>query len=154
MERKNPRTAMPPRAKRQGKRDSDSTTKLESIGGNASQIVRDAASLLDEELAAGIVAAKQMQERFRKERKVSSDDFKGALQKFQDDVNQVITMLDDQFGQMQSGKNAQIFKGLVSNAHDLLNLAVEFANTGADLANQIIEKSPIRKEERRAQRKR
>ena len=154
MKSKNPRTTVPRRAKRRGRSNSDSSTKLGSIGENTSQIVRDAASLLDEELTAGIVAARQVQQRFRKERKISSDDFKGALQKFQTDANQVITMLDDQFEQMQSGKNAQLFKSLVSNAHDLLNLAVEFVNTGTDLANQLIQKSPLRKEERRDRRKR
>lgn len=42
------------------------------------RIVQDAAALLDEELAAGIVAAKQVQKRFRKERRIDPQDFGAA----------------------------------------------------------------------------
>jgi hypothetical protein len=135
-------------------KSSSSSAKLDSISTSASQIVRDAASLLDEELAAGILTARQMQQRFRKERRVSSDDFKDALQKFQGDAHHVVDLLNKQLEQLQSGKDAQMINGLVANAHDLLNLAVEFVNTGANLVNQMIERSPINKGQRRASRSR
>jgi hypothetical protein len=41
--------------------------RFSQISKSRSQIVREAAVLLDEEIASGIVAAKQMQQRFQKE---------------------------------------------------------------------------------------
>jgi len=48
--------------------------------------VKDAAALLDEELAAGIQAAQQVQQRFRKQGRIDPADFSDALQRFQADA--------------------------------------------------------------------
>jgi len=48
--------------------------------------VKDAAALLDEELAAGIQAAQQVQQRFRKQGRIDPAVFSDALQRFQADA--------------------------------------------------------------------
>ena len=59
------------------------SARLKQISKSSSQIVKDAAVLLDEEIASGIVAAKQVQQRFQKERRINPTDFKDALTRFQ-----------------------------------------------------------------------
>ncbi len=115
------------------------SARVKQISKSSSQIVKDAAALLDEEVAAGIVAAKQMQQRFQKERRIDANDFKQALQKFQGDAHEVVTRLNDQLGELGSEDNAELVKRLVNNTHDVVDLAVEMVNMGAEIANQLVQ---------------
>jgi hypothetical protein len=110
---------------------------IPDLSSEGSQLVKDAAALLDEEVAAGIVAAKQMQQRFREERRIDPEDFKGALKKFQSDAHQIVSSLNDQFGDLSSQQNAALMKRLVGNTHDVLDLAVELVNIGSEIADQL-----------------
>lgn len=111
--------------------------RLKQISKSSSQIVKDAAGLLDEELASGIVAAKQVQQRFQKERRINPGDFKDALTRFQGDAHDVVNLLNDQFAEMRSDENAELVKRFTGNAHSLLDLVVELVNTSAEIADQL-----------------
>jgi hypothetical protein len=62
--------------------------RFEEVSRSSAQIAKDAAALLDDELAAGIQAAKQVQQRFRKQGRLDPADFSDALQRFQADVHE------------------------------------------------------------------
>ena len=113
------------------------SARLKQISKSSSQIVKDAAVLLDEELASGIVAAKQVQQRFQKERRINPGDFKDALTRFQGDAHDVVNLLNDQFAEMRSDENAELVKRFTGNAHSLLDLVVELVNTSAEIADQL-----------------
>jgi len=117
------------------------SARLKQISKSSSQIVKDAAVLLDEELASGIVAAKQVQQRFQKERRINPGDFKDALTKFQGDAHDVVNLLNDQFAEMRSDENAELVKRFTGNAHSLLDLVVELVNTSAEIADQLAKSS-------------
>ena len=104
-----------------------------------SQIVRDAAVLLDEEVAAGIVAARKMQQTFHKERRIDPDAFTDALQRFQNDGHHVVNLLNEQVSQIRSEENTELIGRLVNNSHDLLDLAVGMINIGVEITNQLIQ---------------
>jgi hypothetical protein len=110
--------------------------RLGKIGRSSAQIVREAAALLDEELAAGIVAAKQVQQRFQKDRHIDPRDFKKALEKFQRDAHEVVGLLDEQFSELRSKDNSEFAGRLLRNAHGVVDLAVELVNIGAEIADQ------------------
>jgi hypothetical protein len=124
-----------------GKTAADSG-RLKDISAGTSQIVKQAAALLDEELAAGIVAANQVQERFRKERRIDPADFSDALQRFQADAHEVIQLLNDRLNEMRSDENFAVVKNLVERSHDMVDLAVELVNGSAEAATQLAN-SPI-----------
>lgn len=136
-------------------RRSANSGRLEEVSKSTAQIVKDAAALLDEELAAGITAAKQVQQRFRKEGRIDPADFGDALQRFQADAHEVIALLNDRLNEMRSDENYQVVKKLVDRSHDLVDVAVELVNGSAEIANQLAN-SPVVKQstERRAGRKR
>ena len=122
------------------------TKRFKQIGKSSSQIVKDAAHLLDEEIAAGIVAAKQMQQRFRRERRIDPGDFKEALQRFQGDAHEVVNMLNDQISDLSSEENTELIKRLNNNTHDLLDLVVELINMGAEIADQLAQSNLPKKQ--------
>lgn len=129
--------------------------RLNRVSKSTAQIVKDAAALLDEELAAGIVAANQVQQRFRKERRVDPRDFSDALQRFQADAHEVIKLLNDRLNDMRSQENFDLVENLIDRSHDMVDLAVEMVNSSAEIATQLAN-SPILKQNsgRRAGRKR
>jgi len=146
---------MPKSKARTANRRGGNSSRFEAVSQSSAQIVKDAAALLDEELAAGIQAAKQVQQRFRKEGRIDPADFSDALQRFQADAHEVIALLNDRLNEMRSDENYQVVKKLVDRSHDLVDVAVELVNGSAEIANQLAN-SPIAKQAtgRRAGRKR
>lgn len=128
-------------AKTGGRRGGGDKQRFAQLNSATSQIVRQAAELLDEEVAAGVVAARQMQDRFNRERRIDPADFQGSLQRFQSDAHEVVTLLDQQFAELRSEENAELVSRLVSNAHDLVDVLVGVVNMGADIASQLSEKN-------------
>ena len=131
------------------------TKRLQQMSQGTAQIVKDAAALLDEELAAGIVAANQVQRRFRRERRIDPADFSNALQRFEADAHEVITLLNERLDEMRSDENFAVVKNLMNRSHDMVDLAVEMVNSSAEVATQLAN-SPLAKQAmgRRAGRKR
>jgi hypothetical protein len=113
--------------------------RINKISKASAQIVKEAAVLLDEEMAAGIVAAKKMQQRFQKDRRIDPSDFSEALQRFQSDGHEVVNLLNEQIAELRSDENAALMTRFTSNAHDLLDLVVGLVNMGAETANQLVE---------------
>lgn len=111
--------------------------RFNEIGKSSAQIVKDAAALLDEEVASGIVAAKQMQQRFRKERRIDPGDFKTAITKFQGDAHEVVSLLNGRIAELRSEESIGLTKRLLRNTHDVVDLAVESVNLGAEIVNQL-----------------
>lgn len=122
--------------------------RFDRISKSSSQIVKDAAALLDDEIASGIVAAKQVQERFRSERRIDPGDFKEALARFQGDTHSVIHLMDEQVNELRSDENAAVFSRFINNAHSLLDLTVELVNMGAEIADQLVQQSRLSKKPR------
>ena len=142
------------RTARNSERSNRGSEQIKEIGQVSSQIVRDAAILLDEELAAGIVAAKQMQRRFRDERRIDPTDFKEAIQQFQLHAHEVVNQLNERVSDVGLQENQEILRRLVSRGHDLLDLTVEVFNMGAELADQLVQsKVPKKQNAKQAKRK-
>jgi hypothetical protein len=143
------------RSDAKGNRRSPNASRFEEVSKNSAQIVKDAAALLDEELAAGIQAAKQVQQRFRKEGRIDPADFSDALQRFQADAHEVIALLNDRLNEMRSQENFEVVQKLVERSHDLVDVAVELVNGSAEIANQLANSPRVKHtSESRAGRKR
>ena len=134
-----------PGAGKKGRASDESADQIRRIGESASEIVREASLLLDEELAAGMLAARQMQQRFAKERRFDPTDFDEALERFQRDGHDILTQLSARLAELQSDDNAQRVKRLVDNGHSALDLTVEMAKMGTDLVNQLVQANLPRK---------
>ncbi len=150
-----PRTTA--QSKKQGssakRKPKENSGRFEDLSKSTAQIVKDAAALLDEELAEGIVAANQVQKRFRQERRIDAGDFSNALQKFQADAHEVIQLLNDRLNDMRSQENFELVKNLVDRSHDMVDLAVELVNGSAEIATQLAQ-SPILNQTRGGREKR
>lgn len=130
------------RTTRQNTRESLSKdSPIGQISSATSQIIKEAGAVLDEEMAIGIVTAKNMQERFDNERRIDAGDFKEALQRFQNDGHELVGLVDQQIVELRSDENVELTNRLMSNVHNLLDLAVGLVGTGTEIANQLIERN-------------
>lgn len=127
------------RAQTTGGKTDAGRARLQQMSKGSSQIVKDAAALLDEEMAAGILAAKQMQQRFRKEKRIDPGDFREALLKFQGHAHEVINQLKERVSETSAQENAELIGHFVNNTHDLLDLTVEMVNTSAEIADRLMQ---------------
>src|SRR5688572_15221024 len=143
-----------PRAATNTARSNKGSEQIKQISKVSSQIVKDAAVLLDEEIAVGIVAAKQMQRRFQKERRIDPSDFREAIQQFQEHAHEVVDQLNERVSDMGSQENQEIMRRLVSRGHDLLDLTVEVFNMGAELVDQLVKSKVPKKQNATKQAKR
>ena len=122
-----------------------STARLGAVTESSSQIVKEAASLLEEEVAAGIVAAKQVQERLQRERRVDPADFKESVTRLQAQAHDVVNQFSSQLSDPKLQENVDLLQRFVSNSHDLVDLAVEMLNTNAELADQLVRSDLLRR---------
>ena len=76
----------------------DQLDKLKDSAGTPSNVVQRAASILEEEIAAGIVAAKQVEKRFIKVSELRSGKPDEVTQRFRRDSHEPIDILLDKFG--------------------------------------------------------
>ena len=124
-----------------------SNARVKSVSDNSSEIVKEAALLLDDELAAGILAARQVQKRFQAERRVDPADFKEAVQQLQTHAHEVVNQFSNKISEASSRENVELLQRLVNNSHDLLDLTVELLNTGAELADQLAQSPTLQKKD-------
>lgn len=119
----------------------EANDRIGQISSATSQIVKDAGAVLDEEMAIGIVTAKRMQDRFDSERRIDREDFAEALRRFQSDGHDLVRLVDQQIVELRSDENVDLTNRLMSNVHNLLDLAVGLVGTGTEIANQLIERN-------------
>lgn len=117
------------------------SARLKNASKSAASIVKDAAAILDEEVASGIVAARQVQDRFKKENRIDPKDFQSALEKFNADAHEVLTLLGNQIDELGARENSELAKRLMDKTHGVLDLSIEMVNIGATLANELIQKN-------------
>jgi hypothetical protein len=80
------------------------------------------------------------------ERQIDPADLKDALQRFQGDAHEVVTLLNDQFAELRAEENAELVGRLVNNAHDLVDVVVGVVNMGVEIANQLAKENLPRPE--------
>ncbi|MGH8437700.1 MAG: hypothetical protein ACRERW_01325 [Pseudomonas sp.] len=105
-------------------------------------VVDVAAKILDEELAAGIVAAKRAQERFVRTRRVDVSDLSEALAQVKEDSNYFIDAMIDLSHELGSPKMATLTKTFAGHARGLIDVAIEMTSIGASVFNEVV---PVKK---------
>src|ERR1700728_1336066 len=126
------------------------SSRTRKLAGSVDQIIKEAASMLDEELSAGILAAQRVEKRFRKEGRCDEAAFKQVVDKFQNDARDVVGVLSERLKALRSPHTQQIAERFVKHAHSALDLFVEMISMGADLADQLAQATKAKQPKRRA----
>jgi hypothetical protein len=109
-----------------------------SVLGASAELVRQAAVILDQEMAVGVTAAKAVQQRLARERRIEPADFREAMQRFQSDARDIVNSLNAQVAGEKLNQNVELAKRFITRASDMIDLAVGVVTTSTELANELI----------------
>jgi len=115
--------------------------KLGDLAAAGTEIVDQAASLLDEEIVAGIDAAKRIRQRLQDERRVSADDLRDALDRFQHNAHEVVTLLEAQLSGARAEANTAHAARMLEKGHDLVDLTIGFVTAGTEIVSSLLQKT-------------
>jgi len=111
--------------------------RVRESGSEASEAVQRAASVFEEELAAGLAGIEKLEQRFRAERRIDSDELNSVVQRFRDDGHNVIEVLAERLGDFQSEDLRSLAQRFIKDAHGLLDTFANLVNLAPDLVNQL-----------------
>jgi hypothetical protein len=112
--------------------------RFKGLGDSASQVVQQAAAVLEEELAAGIVAGKRVEERFRKERRVDEADIADVVERFRQNAHEMVEVVGERIGELQSDATQDLAKRFLTDAHDVLDAVANLANLAPEIVNRLV----------------
>jgi hypothetical protein len=111
--------------------------RVRESGTEASEAVQRAASVFEEELAAGLAGVAKLEERFRAERRIDPGELNTVIQRFRDDGHNVIEVLAERLGDFQSEDVRSLAQRFIKDAHGLLDTFANLVNLAPDLVNQL-----------------
>ncbi|HSK70971.1 MAG TPA: hypothetical protein VK892_04705, partial [Pyrinomonadaceae bacterium] len=118
-----------------GKKNQSET--LKQFGRSTSGIVQKAASVLEEEVAAGIAAAKEVEKNLREGEDFRSDQFNEIVQRLRQDAHDVVTILSERVEELRSKESDDVVKRFQKDAHDIVDTILNLVNVAPDAINRI-----------------
>jgi hypothetical protein len=129
-QRNKPETARRPR---------DAQT-IEGAAASASAAVRQAASVLERELAAGLAGLRKVEVRFTEERRVDPAEFDQVVERFRSNAHELIDVASARISELGSDDVVDLSKRLTRDAHDLFDVALDLVRMAPDAINRLAAK--------------
>ena len=111
--------------------------RVKESGTEASDAVQRAASVFEEELAAGLAGAEKLERRFRAEHRIDPAELNTIVQRFRDDGHSVIEVLAERFGDFQSEDMRSLAQRFTKDAHGLLDTFANLVNLAPDIVDRL-----------------
>lgn len=131
------RTAKPSARKKRAEARSDRSEVLNEFGERTSEVVRQAASILEEEIAAGIVAARQVEKKLLKEDRFNANDFENVVQRFRNDAHSVVNMISDRVGEFRSGESDDLVQRFQKDGHEIVDTVMNLLNIAPEILTRL-----------------
>ena len=113
--------------------------RVKESGSEASDAVQRAASVFEEELAAGLAGAEKLEQRFRAEHRIDPDELNAIVQRFRDDGHNVIEVLAERLGDFESEDMRSLAQRFTKDAHGILDTFANLVNLAPDIANRVLD---------------
>lgn len=111
--------------------------RLGTAGRTASTAVREAASVLEQELAATLPGVRRLQERFTKEGRVDQKEFTDVLERARATSHEFINLAADRMTDLRSADVQELSQRLTSDAHDLFDSMINLVALAPDIMNRL-----------------
>ncbi len=110
---------------------------LEGAAASASAAVRQAASVLERELAAGLAGVRKVETRFAEERRVDPAEFDQVLERFRSNAHELIDVASARVSELGSDDVLDLSKRLTRDAHDLFDGVLDLFRLAPDMINRV-----------------
>ena len=111
--------------------------RIREAGSRTSDAVQHAALVFEEELAAGIAGAEQLERRFSAEHRIDPEELRAVTQRFRSDGHDVIDVLAERLGDLRSEETRSLAQRFTTDAHALLDTFANLVNLAPDIVNQL-----------------
>jgi hypothetical protein len=114
--------------------------RLGSAAEGASKAVRQAATVLEGELASGLSGVRRIEARFSSERRVEPKEFDEVLQRLRVNVHEFIDLAAGRIADLRSDEVQNLSKRLTTDAHDLFDTMINLVGLAPDVINRLAAK--------------
>jgi len=111
--------------------------RVRESGSEASDAVQRAASVFEEELAAGLAGAEKLEQRFRAEHRIDPEELNTIVQRFRDDGHSVIEVLAERLGDFQSEDMRSLAQRFTKDAHGLIDTFANLVNLTPEIVDRL-----------------
>lgn len=113
--------------------------RFEKVAEQTSEAVTNAATVLEEEVAAGIASARRLEERLTADRRVDPDAFDELVGRVRVDGHALIDTVVAQL-KMSDDQRGEVIRRYTSDAHDVLDTVLNLARLVPDVANGLADR--------------
>jgi hypothetical protein len=115
-----------------------SDTPLEGPVSDASEAVRQAASVLQKELAAGVSGFQRLGAGIAKERRVDQEAFDEVLNRLRANAKEFVAVAANRMGDLRSEDVQELANQFSVHAQDLLDTVISMVSIAPDMLNRMI----------------
>jgi hypothetical protein len=112
--------------------------RIRETGSSTADAVQHAASVFEEELAAGIAGAERLERRFSADNRIDPEELQALTQRFRSDGHDVIEALAEQIGDVGSQETRTLARRFTADAHSLVDTFANLVNLAPDIVNRLM----------------
>ncbi len=99
--------------------------------------MKQAAAVLEGELASGLVGVRRMQERFTSEQRIDQGEFDLVLERFRSNAHDLIALAGGRVADLRSDEVQDLSERLTTDAHEVLDTFLGLAALAPDILNRL-----------------
>lgn len=116
---------------------------LREFGASTANMIQKAALILEEEVAAGLQAAQEVEQGMRQHGEVRSDAFDDIVVRLRKDAHDVVNIIGEQVGQMQSEEFDGLSSRFQKDAHEAVDLLLNVVTSAPNIINRLLQAANI-----------
>lgn len=117
---------------------SRSNPKVQKVGAIASDVIQTAAGVLEDELAAGIAAARPVAERFSKSLSVDEGELEQVVAHVRKNVHDLVDLIDARMSDLRSEQVQSLSSSLINDAHDITDVLMNLLGAAPALVSRTV----------------
>ena len=111
---------------------------LEDAASGASEAVRQAAAVLEKELAAGVSGVQRLGAHLTKERRVDQEAFDEVLARLRANAHEFVGVAANRVGDLRADDVQELAAQFSTHAQDLLDTVINMVSVAPDMLNRVI----------------
>lgn len=129
--------------KRTDRRDKAREEILREFGASTSDMIQKAAVILEEEVAAGLQAAKEVEHSMRESGEFRSDSFDDIVVRLRKDAHDVVNIIGEQVNQMRSEEFDDLSHRFQKDAHEAVDVLLNVVTSAPSIINRLLQAANV-----------
>jgi hypothetical protein len=111
---------------------------LKELGASTSEMIQKAASVLEEEVAAGMVAAQEVERYAREDGEFPAEEFNEIMERLRTDVHEFVSIVSKQVNEFRSRDYDDLAVRFEKDAHGAADVILNLMNLAPELVDRML----------------